>query len=424
MSFFFFQSDYARLAYAAIRDAFGLIEHRSRRQIILHGRLDMAYLRVEGSPNGTLDNVEVGFDDATRRIDLAARGVRTSHLGAGLPFEARDRDFDRHVVINGDPLFGAAFLNQRRRRTIECILGGFGLVYTNGSLILGTEAFLRLNHGPLRGEIDGQRMIRVIRRIHRLVDCLRECDEFETRGALAENVRNDPCARVRRHNFCLLIRSYGRSIASVAIAEHASQDPDPELRFEAAMYLSLGALPRIDVLRAVSIDRWVPGELRRIATRRLLDLLSESARDREIAWGLRSNDVDRLFGILAFCRRRNRALGERQIARLLRHPNSDLVLEAIHQATLSKTHDLDARLITLLRSPRLDLAIAAAEALERVGDGRAVAELHRISLGLWTPVGLADAARRAISRIAARTGYEPGSLSLAVVDRGDVSLVG
>ena len=234
---------------------------------------------------------------------------------------------------------------------------------------------------------------------------------------IADNLKTEPVASVRRQCLATLAREFADHPATGEALLAASEDPDAEVRLRAGV--ALGPRGR-DVLLAIA-----NGEGAEDATTERAVLALGYYLTTEKAQGILRNALrTRREATARACLR---ALGKRRgvkvvatLAKVMAIEEPDLAAAAAEALGATDDAGAEAPLVAALGSSHAGVRVAAARALGRVGTTAAVAPLKERQS---RDGKVSAAARQAIAEIQSRArGAAPGQLSLAGGEAGQLSL--
>jgi len=356
-----------------------------------------------------------------------ARGVREIETG--------DLAFDEAAWVEGSEAVARAVLDAGTRRALLALLQG----RLERERLAPFWAITRLEEGVLcvdvpevlsDGDLDGGRIRageagpRRVGGIGRLGEILEGVLAFARRldpprdpaRRIAENLRSEPEAGVRRQSLAFLVREFADHPATREALLAARGDADAEVRLRAG--LALGPEGR-DVLLAVAGDRAAEDETAERAVTGLGDSLTAGEAQGLLREALRTRRESTAHACV-------RALGRRggaavaMLAKVLALETPEIAAAAAQALGETGDGSAEAPLVEALGSPHEAVRVAAARALGRAGTASAVVALREAEAG---DRSLRAAARQAIAEIQSRAkGALPGQLSLAEGGSGRLSL--
>jgi HEAT repeat protein len=332
-------------------------------------------------------------------------------------------------LVTGDPAFDDAFHVTGPRLEARAALDA---PTRAALLVLSCEALLTLDprgivtivHAPSPARADHRARAAFVERLtaviqHSLTVARRLCAEEEPAQRLAEIVRTDPLATVRRACLGVLLRAFEDHEITREILPQACDDADPEVRLRAAIARGERGVP---TLAALADDEDAP------------DVAVAAA---VTALGSRSS-------LAQTCARleRARAAGREEtaracVARLVSSGDPAVIapLVALLRASPGSVSAAACEALVTLRATQAEGALrevldhddegavsAAARALGQLGSIASVPAL-RAAEERAREHGTRLAAREAVAAIQARaSGATPGQLSLATGDAGRIAL--
>lgn len=318
-----------------------------------------------------------------------------------------DRRFDDAVMMIGDPPLVLAVLDPANRRLVRRLVAE-GVVLDGGEL-------------RLRGRrVRGRGLAETIRALVRACRAL-SIDPAQIPDRLAERVRRDPLPDVRRRALDLLLARLPDAPQTTAALDAALRDRDPALRLSAARHLDADRDPDGAAeapLRALAADAAVDRRVREDA----LDLYIDRFGPRRASPLLVELLADDALGGGAASRLARTGRAEALPALRAHLSRGDVGARAECAVAVGKLGDardptLEVALLPLLDTPAL--RIPAADALARVGTGRAIEALLPLTEGLLTGGDVKAAAQRALNAIRARRGDGEGVGGLSVASGGE-----
>lgn len=335
--------------------------------------------------------------------------------------ETGDERFDAELFVRGEAKVLRAFLDAETRRLLRDVFAG--RIRMAAFLPREVDVSVWVADGELRVEfpdrLGGQDEPQsdTLRILLALAERLAPVDRLDTR--LAATALSDPLPSVRVHALTTLAHDFADSPATRETLAEALQDPDPEVRLQAALL-------QHDAVRPVLEELASSNAATDVCSTRALEVLS--ARE-----GLTLEVARRTLQVARSARKVQTA---RAVLPALARGGGDDV-----SAVVQAVADLDDRvaeaavralvgagapipeepLLQALTRGSHELVLAAAVALGRVGSALAVMPLKRLEVsGGW---GVDKAAREAVARIQSRlSGATPGQLALADDASGQVSL--
>jgi HEAT repeat protein len=380
---------------------FMLYSHRQlrRRQRVLLETFQEAAklcgLRVVSitDPGSTPLRLEAQADEATVRVeDIPGKGREFStrvvvtfpgppgFSGVRIRPEAQRPAGAREIEV-GDGRFDSMFFVEGPARLLTLLLDA-----ETRHLLAGAHAAGRLTIAG--GEICVETFDSLLASLlPTLLDLARRfSSEVDVARRLAENARQDSTAGVRLRNLLTLAREFPREPETIETLRAACADASPQVRLRAAM--ALGA-ERHDVLTEVAAS-----------------LEDDESSAQAVAHLGRELPFERCLALLDQALRRHRIRTARACLEALGRNGNAAAAEP--------------PLLLALQHEEMDIRIAAASALGRVGSAAAVLPLKEAAQG--SPE-LRRATRQAIAEIQSRLqGASPGQLSLTGNEAGQLSM--
>jgi len=358
--------------------------------------------------------------------------------------EVGDPRFDRAAWVEGPPALVRSVLDADTRRTIAGLFEGrlerprLAPFWAEGQV---DEGVLRVDvpevTPPASGDLGeallplaGGRMEEAresyVGGLERLPDVLRLVVALARRlttpvdvaRRLAENLKTEPVAGVRRQCVTTLAREFPDHPAARGALLAACEDPDAEVRLRAG--IALGPEGRETLLR-VAGGEGAEDETTERAVAALGDHLTSAQAQEVLRHALRTRREATARACLLALGRRGGAGAVAVLVKVLAVERPGLAAAAAE--ALGDTADATAErpLLTALGGPDAVVREAAARALGRVGTVAAVPSLKKAEAGDGKTRA---AARQAIAEIQARAkGAAPGQLSLAEREAGQLSIV-
>ena len=236
---------------------------------------------------------------------------------------------------------------------------------------------------------------------------------------LAENLKTEPVAGVRRQCVTTLAREFPDHPAAREALLAAREDPDAEVRLRAG--IALGPEGRETLLR-VAGGEGAEDETTERAVAALGDHLTSAQAQEILRHALRTRRETTARACLLALGRRGGTGAVAALVKVLAVEKPGLAAAAAE--ALGDTADASSEwpLLTALASPHPAVRVSAARALGRVGTVAAVLSLKEAES---LDGALRAAARQAIAEIQARVkGAAPGQLSLAGGEAGQLSVAG
>ncbi len=316
--------------------------------------------------------------------------------------EIGDEPFDKAFYILGPPRLLAALLDAETRELLMRVNAAADKLEISNRQ-LGAVTSVRFMAGLL------PLLLNIARRFAQPLDVAQR---------LSENVHRDPGAEVRLRNLLLLAREFAGAPETLEALRAACTDASPRVRLRAAKELGdEGTKVLLETLESATSDaisaeavtllgRSLPIEQARAllhhSLRQRLHLTARACLE-ALAASTAAEDVDTLIKVMT-------------------REHSELAAVAATSLGTIGNPAAEPPLILALQSQRLDLQVAAANALARAGTTAAVLPLKELAESSHPP-DLLKAARQAIGEIQSRLpGASPGQLSLAGAEAGQLSL--
>jgi HEAT repeat protein len=389
---------------AAVSCGLQIMKTHDSPQLRLEALAGLLWVRIETcGDNGRSTRIAVVAPGSPDFVVVRIRPESSILFPSEQEIEIGDELFDSTFIIEGPVGMVLALLDAETRRLL---------------LSLKTEARLEICLGELRAENDSDEKLLA------LLPLLLDAGKWFARPPdvprrLAENVRQDPEARVRLQNLLVLIRECSEEPETAEALRAARSDSSPEIRLRAAK--ALGSEGR-DVLLEIAeggVDDTLSAE-------------AVSALGRELPFEPAKAILDRALDLrhLQTAHACVEALGlgggaaaVDPLARVLAQEKGELATAAVQALGATGSPAAEAPLILALQHEERDLRIAAANALGRAGSPSAVLPLKETAERSWLDRELRRTARQAIIEIQSRLqSASPGQLSLAGAEAGQLSL--
>ena len=408
-------------------------------------------LRVELSSylEETASGTRVRISGAGLPADVTLRPQRREDAGGGVrEIEVGDPAFDSAAWVEGSPALVRSLLDAGTRRAMLGLLEG--RLERPPRMPFAAEG--RLEHGalcvdvpdfagdsdlskelltPPRPRVDatglpcacGSAQLPDVLRLLLAVARRLETPEDVPRR-LAENLKTEPLAGVRRQGLTTLAREHPGDAATREALLAARADPDAEVRLRAATLL--GPEGR-DVVLAIARGEGAPDETTARAVAALAGDLSADEASALLRSALRTRREASALACLRVLGRRGGPAAVKAVAKVLavetglrRLPRRALATAAAKALGDTRDPSAEAPLLAALGSPSTIVRVAVAQALGRVGTTAAVLPLKELEA---RDASCRAAARQAVAEIQSRlTGAAPGQLSLAAGESGQLSL--
>jgi len=378
----------------------------------LSGQIDGFH--VEAGPFGLRAHAELRVESVSRRgaripLGLALRSVTIpERLRDQADVQTGDEPFDNALLLQGQTSEVLAVLDAPTRRIIDEAL----------------TANLRVADGVVCRQIARESLIHDVRRSVGLARRLTLSSE-SIPDRLAQHAREDPLYSVRLRNLEALIGDYPNTSHARQALRALLKDVSPEVRLRAALEMKsrgYSTLARLIPVREAGEEIAIKAFdvlVAHLPEKRLWPIV-DSALRQPSPWlrerGL--NQALKLGGVKAVTR----------LARLLADKEAEIAVQAAQAIERRGSASCEPALIKALSVEDLRLRSAAARALGRVGTAAAVIALREVIAGAGVFLLEPDLARTvhdAIRKIQSRLpGAEAGQLSLArsADTGGEVSL--
>ena len=237
---------------------------------------------------------------------------------------------------------------------------------------------------------------------------------------LAENADRDPEAGVRLQNLLILVRELPGEPGTVEALRKACSDASPKIRLRAARELGAEGRDTLLELAKSMADDAVSAEAVLILGRELPFESTRSLLDHALS----RRRIRTAVACLEVLGRTGAAAAVDVLVEVMAQGKSELAAAAAAQAVGARENSAaELSLNEALQREQVDLRVAAANALGRLGLVEAVLPLKEAAERPWFDRELRRAARQAIAEIQSRLqGASPGQLSLAGGETGQLSL--
>jgi HEAT repeat protein len=332
-------------------------------------------------------------------------------LARGHDLLTGDEDFDRQILVRGDPGFVHALLNAETRLAVLKEILANRTRIESGSVVRNLTGMPKTN-GVLEDAVRD-----VVRLAKHLVVELRDVPAL-----LAAQALGDPLAEVRRTALDTLLARFGDYPRAGETARAALEDRSRAVRLRAAVFLGedgqgtlmeIAERPDVDEPLAAQAFAHLTSALPRHRILELIDTVLPRARA-----------AAKLVAIEALVRLGGEAAVTR-LEPLLGDASADAAAAAARGLGQLGDATAEPALIRALASDRNDVGAATAEALGRLGSRTAIAPLRAATARSASSSQVRAAARTAMAKIQARiVGGAPGQVSLAQDEdaQGRVSL--
>jgi HEAT repeat protein len=390
-----------------------------------HGSGSVRGTRIAISGPGVPTDLTVRPEGAVTLLQ-SVRGLREIEVGHDT--------FDAAAWVQGRPAVVRAVLDGATRRALRALFEGrlerpglspfwaTGRV-DEGVLLVDVPEVVPRNEGePGMAWAVGSDFVGGLDRLHEVLPAVlalagRLVAPEDVPRRLADNLKSEPVAGVRRQLLATLAREFPDDPATREAVRAAREDPDAEVRLRAG--IALGPEGR-DVLLAIAGGEGAPDETTERAVVALGFFLTADAAQGILRNALRTRREATARACLGALGQRRGAGVVATLAKVLAVEKPELAAAAADALGATGDASAEAPLLGALGSPHAAVRVTAARALGRVGTTAAVLPLK----GLEARDGAARAtARQAIALIQSRVaGAAPGQLSLAGGESGQLSL--
>ena len=404
----------------------------------LEARTDAFRLRISSYAENETEwtRVEIWGPQLAPELTLRREGLGFLGRRSAKEIEIGDDGFDKEVSVQGPLTLALALLNPDLRHAVATLVGGrldlrgHRPLWVTGQLDAGVlrldlpEHVPQLRRGPeeqkldLAGEVYLEGRYKLPDVLRAALDLARRLEVPERLAArLADNLKTEPEAGVRRKTLARLLSEFPEAPESAAALQAARGDPDADVRVRAAV--ALGKQGR-DVLLGVAAGE---GALDATTARAVaaLDRSLTVAEALELLRGaLRTRRLLSASACLAILGRLGGAEAGHALAKVLLVEKNELGEAAAQALAATGDPSAEAPLLRALAEGAPALQRAAASALGKVGTRAAVVPLRTAE----RDPDLRAAARQAIAEIHSRlAGAEQGQLSLSEDVAGRLSVV-
>lgn len=370
--------------------------------------LEVSALRGEKNPNRLCFVVD-GRGRIPHRIRLRPEGF-TSAIAKSMgrhDVETGDEEFDRAVLVEGNPVLLSALLSADTRRRLRWLVAA-GLRVEDGRLVLAHDAYTD----------DSRSLAARARELLELAGWLVEPPGLV--HLLVHNALHDHLPGVRRVCFQRLLERFPHHDVTLAAARELLGRPDEDMRLAAARHLGEeGTATLIELTDLAGSDDYLAamavaalgGRLPLDLASRLLGIAYERG-----SMGLAGAVVEALGAT-------GSATAASWLTQILRGGNGELAMLAARALGTNRELAAEPALCAVLSHPEPERRLAAAQALGSVGTTASIPLLRALSEAGASNRELRQAAVAAIAAIQERlTGAAPGQLALADGEAGELSL--
>jgi len=405
----------------ASQQSLGLMAQRSRRGLNFY-RVEVDGFRVDILPGlrtmtypwtWTTLSVDLGYGlPSNLSVQPHEQASLIQHLLPGQRVGSADSEFDRVHSLKGDQPELSSYLSETRRRALSALtrLGGF---VKEGRLI----------HSYKHAIFDGDRLQKAIVELVSTARVLAvPSGETSPIPGLTANAGSDDIVSVRLQNLRYLYQYYGESTEASDLTNRLLNDPDSEIRLEAACHQPAGAE---DVLL-----EFLQGDedlsVRARAVRGLGGCMPDKVRDKVLELLSSTEPELRLASIHAAGSLKLNEAYEPMMSRFRATEGEEREHLATALTSLAQTGDesLEERLLDTLRDPPICAPGPIIHGLAAIGTVKAVEKLLKALAGAYGGSRHdRHAAKEAIMEIQGRaTGAAAGQLSLAELEDMDGAL--
>ena len=345
---------------------------------VLTGRRGQQSVRIERFQRGKHQRgsrvVVHGLADAIA-LEREGLGSRIEKTLATREIEIGDAPFDDDLFVRGEPVVVRSLLDSETRRLARELFAGRIRMEPLGTRDVDVSASvsggaLRLEFLDRFDEAD-EPQADTLQLVLTLAERLAPVERPET--PLAAIARTDPLPLVRGHALTTLSRERAAAPETRAAMSAALEDPDPDLRLRAGLWLAEEGQPALLAL-ASSVD--VPDRCSARALAALGDSVAQLERARAILDAASGADrVQTVQAALAIVAR------DGDVGRLipaLGHQRVEIAVAAAQALAAAGSPVAEEPLLQALARGPHPLSVAAAEALGRVGTARSVMPLREL----------------------------------------------
>ncbi|MCU0290660.1 MAG: HEAT repeat domain-containing protein [Thermoanaerobaculaceae bacterium] len=321
--------------------------------------------------------------------------------------ETGDEDFDRAVLVEGNPVLLSALLDVDTRRRLRWLVG-VGLRVEGGRVVLGHDAYTDDSRSL------ASRATELLELAGRLVE------PPGLVNLLAHNACQDPLRGVRWLCFQRLIERFPRHEATLATARELLRDANREVQLAAARHLGEEGIPTLMELTdlAGSDDYLAAMAVAALGAKLPLE---RATRLLEVAYARRSMGL--AGAVVEALGATGSATAASWLTQILRGGNGELAMLAARALGTNIKLAAEPALCAVLSHPEPERRLAAAEALGSVGTTASIPLLRALSEAGASNHELRQAAVAAIAAIQERlTGAAPGQLAVADREAGELAL--
>ena len=336
--------------------------------------------------------------------------------------ELGDEAFDAKVEIHGAADRARALLDVDTRRVVLQMLGG--RLEMPGRPAVTIAGTVSLCDGDLRAMLPERPRPPAPEDVHEALEALLDLVERFERPAnvaqrLASTLEREPQWRARLEGVVLLSTSYPTDPATLGALRHALADEVPAVRLQAAIGLGDEGLP---ALREIAAAEGIGDATAAHAIDVLGDRLPAEACEAALRQALRRRRLQTADACIKALARVGGASGARLLAKVMLLEGGPLAIAAAQALGKSGDGEAEGALLEALGRGG-DLTVPVIEALGRVGTVRAVLPIKEAAGQDTADLELRRAVRQAVAEIQSRLpGASPGQVSIAEGEGGQLSL--
>jgi HEAT repeat protein len=386
------------------------------------GGLDLHLTRFESGTRVAISGLGHRPHELGLRAESSLHGVERGRARQ-TEIELGDDAFDLTVSLQGSPELACALFDAETRQVVlRLVEGSFGVSLRD--MAQDEDPSIQLRDGELVSEFPSGIFERWPGRSSHVLQALVTAARHLVRPsdlvvALADNFKHEPSSSVRLRILQVLLERFPRHHRTAAVLQDALRDFHDEIRLRAA--LALESEDARETLLGIAGSEYSRDEHAARAIARLGEQLSVKQVHAILDQALRRRHVATAEACLAQMARRGGGQGLRLLQKVLALEKGALADAAARALGLTGRREAEPALIAALDRHSPETLTAVARALARVGTAAAVAPL-RAAADRETDDGFRSAARQAIAAIQARLQGDPGQLSLADDQAGQVSL--
>lgn len=370
--------------------------------------LEVEALRGEKNPR-RLRIVIDGRGRIPHRIGLRPESIASAIAKSlGEPdVETGDEDFDRAVLVEGNPPLLSALLDVDTRRRLRWLVG-VGLRVEGGRVVLGHTAYTE----------DPRSLASRVTELLELARSLVEPPGLV--NLLARNACQDPLRGVRRLCFQRLLERFPRHDVTLAAARELLGDADGEMRLAAARHLGVeGVATLLELANLAGSDDYLAAMAVGALGARLP--LERASRLLEVAYARGSMGL--AGAVVEALGASGNATARTWLTQILGGRNGELAVIAARAFGANPEMADEQALRAVLSHPEPERRLATIRALGSAGTTESILALRAVLEAGSSSRELRRAATEAIAAIQGRrTGAGRGQLALADSEAGDLSL--